>query len=607
MERSITTLLSDKSQELIKSDTPTMIKVDHVSMDFNIANQQLNSLKEYFIALLKRQLIFKSFRALDDVSIEVQKGDVYGILGTNGSGKSTLLKIVSGVLEPSEGKVAICGNIAPLIEMGAGFDHELTARENIYLNGSLLGYSKKFIEQHFDEIVEFSEVGDFLDMPLKNYSSGMVSRIAFAIATIIIPEILIVDEVLAVGDFMFRQKCEKRIQSLIRDHGTTVLIVSHSSPQIERLCNKAIWIEKGHTRMVGTAREVSRTYQALGGHSGSPEAEQFIFNLINDKSGNAGGFVKRITGQDGYAIDAQLKNELACELPAKYVVLSCGEDLGAQLIALSAAAALGGVPLVTKRDMLPDPIAATLAHLAPQHLLIINHGNIQENVILAAQKVLPSTTIITEIASATLEDLSLQTEELTRELKLIPSKTLFISDANIGKAAAAISPYIYKDASPFVVCSNEKSIEKIAELIGNHHPQEVILLGSPKLPDDWLSSQSQEKELTVKHFSNEEAVESFSTVPTWVISAMDINAHAIYVTPYDEKVNAISVAPLAAQNDAAVLIVDHNNLDSMMAGAEFIVQHGRDTTSLNIVGIDTSFNSVDVEIFSKALVRAKNS
>lgn len=260
--------LTSKSHSLNEStefsdDRETMVKVNHVTMEFNMASEQLNSLKEYAIALIKRKLYFEKFIALKDISLEVKKGDVFGILGTNGSGKSTLLKIIAGVLEPTEGECIINGNIAPLIELGAGFDMELSARENIYLNGSLLGYSKKFIDEHFDEIVDFAEIDKFLDMPMKNYSSGMIARIAFAIATVIIPEILIVDEVLSVGDFLFQQKCENRINDLIENHGVTVLIVSHSNEQIERLCNKAIWIEKGDARITGSANEVCNAYKAL--------------------------------------------------------------------------------------------------------------------------------------------------------------------------------------------------------------------------------------------------------------------------------------------------------------------------------------------------------
>lgn len=239
------------------------IKVEQVGMSFNIANEQLNSLKEYFIKILRKELFFKEFIALDDISVEVEKGDVYGIVGTNGSGKSTLLKIVAGVLEPTKGKVTINGNIAPLIELGAGFDMELTARENIYLNGSLLGYSRSFIDKHFEEIVDFAEVRDFLEMPMKNYSSGMVARVAFAIATVIIPDILIVDEALSVGDVFFQEKCENRIQNLIDDHNTTVLFVSHSIDQVERVCEKAIWIEKGHLMMDGAVNQVCEAYRNM--------------------------------------------------------------------------------------------------------------------------------------------------------------------------------------------------------------------------------------------------------------------------------------------------------------------------------------------------------
>lgn len=241
-----------------------VIKVDNVSMVFNIANQQLNSLKEYFITILRRELFFKEFKALEDISITINKGDVYGIVGTNGSGKSTLLKIIAGVLEPSHGTCEINGTIAPLIELGAGFDPELTARENVYLNGALLGYSKAFIDESFDSIVAFAEIENFIDMPLKNYSSGMVARIAFAIATATVPDILIVDEALSVGDFLFQKKCEDRINELVKEHGTTLLFVSHSIDQVENLCKQAVWIEKGHMRMQGSAEEVCGAYRQLG-------------------------------------------------------------------------------------------------------------------------------------------------------------------------------------------------------------------------------------------------------------------------------------------------------------------------------------------------------
>ena len=237
------------------------IVLENVTMVFNMANESLDSLKEYFIKLVRRELFFKEFCALKNISLRIKKGEVVGIVGTNGSGKSTLLKIIAGVLEPSSGHCRTNGKVAPLIELGAGFVQDLTARENIYLNGALLGYSRDFIETHFDEIVEFAEVRDFLDLPMKNYSSGMIARLAFAIATVIIPDILLVDETLAVGDMFFQEKCETRIKELINYHHITILFVSHDTHQVERICEKAIWIEQGVEQMRGSAVEVCETYR----------------------------------------------------------------------------------------------------------------------------------------------------------------------------------------------------------------------------------------------------------------------------------------------------------------------------------------------------------
>lgn len=241
------------------------IEVNDVTMIFNMASEQLNNLKEYFIKIMCHELFFSEFRALEHISFKVRRGEVVGLVGTNGSGKSTMLKIIAGVLEASEGECIVRGNIAPLIELGAGFDMELTARENIYLNGALLGYTKQFIDDHFDEIVEFAELRDFVDMPLKNYSSGMVARIAFAIATVTEPDILIVDETLSVGDVFFQQKCEDRIQRFIKNGDVTVLFVSHSIEQVERICQRAIWIEKGDLRMDGPVAEVCEAYRGQFG------------------------------------------------------------------------------------------------------------------------------------------------------------------------------------------------------------------------------------------------------------------------------------------------------------------------------------------------------
>ena len=360
-------------QDTEQDDRPVMVNVDHVSMVFNMANEQLNSLKEYAIALARRELMFKEFRALDDVSFTVRKGDVFGILGTNGSGKSTMLKIIAGVLEPSEGTCAINGNIAPLIELGAGFDMELTARENVYLNGALLGYSRKFIDQHFDEIVEFAEVEKFLDMPMKNYSSGMVARIAFAIATVIVPEILIVDEVLSVGDFMFQQKCERRITKLIKEHDVTVLIVSHNNAQIERMCNRAIWIEKGHTRMIGDAKEVCRTYSILGGHQGSSKSEQRVFKLLENPKVPDPASYTAIAGDDRYGTAAKLMEGRPLGAGGT-VVLAQGDSVPAAAAATGVASLCSAPLLLFKPASVPDITARALRELAPARMVVVGEA-----------------------------------------------------------------------------------------------------------------------------------------------------------------------------------------------------------------------------------------
>ena len=216
----------------------------------------------FFPQMVQGRLQYDEFYALRDVSLDIMPGDFYGLVGLNGSGKSTLLKTIAGVYKPSKGKVTVNGTIAPLIELGAGFDMDLTARENIYLNGTVLGFSPKYLDEKFDEIVEFSELQNFLDVPLKNYSSGMVARIGFAIATITKPDILIADEVLAVGDFLFQQKCEKRMKELMAG-GTTVILVSHSIEQIERMCSKVAWLSHGHLKMNGDTETVCNAYKAV--------------------------------------------------------------------------------------------------------------------------------------------------------------------------------------------------------------------------------------------------------------------------------------------------------------------------------------------------------
>lgn len=237
----------------------SVIKVNDVSMMFNLSSEKIDSIKEYFIKAVRRELHFQEFWALRDISFTLEKGDSLGIVGLNGSGKSTLLKIVSGILKPTKGTVETCGSIAPLIELGAGFDANLSARENIYLNGAILGYSRAYMSERFDEIIEFAELQDFVDTAVKNYSSGMVARLGFAIATMNVPDILIIDEILAVGDYKFQEKSFARMQEMIAS-GATVVFVSHSIEQVQKICKKALWLERGHMRMLGDADAVCGEY-----------------------------------------------------------------------------------------------------------------------------------------------------------------------------------------------------------------------------------------------------------------------------------------------------------------------------------------------------------
>lgn len=238
----------------------TVIQVRDVSMHFNLMEEKVDSIKEYIVKLLKGKLLYNDFIALDHISFDVEKGDILGFIGFNGAGKSTMLKILAGVLTPTTGSVAVTGTIAPLIEVGAGFDPELTARENIYLNGAILGYSKGFIDKKFDSIIDFAELKDFINVPVKNFSSGMYARLGFSIATAVQPDILIVDEVLSVGDFRFQQKCEERIRKMIED-GVTILLVSHDMDMIERLCNKILWLDHGKMKDMGLTKTVCEEYK----------------------------------------------------------------------------------------------------------------------------------------------------------------------------------------------------------------------------------------------------------------------------------------------------------------------------------------------------------
>ncbi len=237
-----------------------MIKAEDISVRFQLANDRINTLKEFAIALATKRIRFHEFWALQQVSFELRKGEVLGIIGKNGAGKSTLLKVISGIMKPTRGSVDVYGNVVPMLELGSGFDNDLSGRENVFLNGAILGYPQQFLQEKYDEIAAFSELGDFMEVPLRNYSSGMVMRLAFSIATVVNPEILIVDEILSVGDAQFQEKSRKRMMELMSG-GTTVLFVSHTMAQIRKMCSKALWLEQGQVVGYGKTKEVCDQYE----------------------------------------------------------------------------------------------------------------------------------------------------------------------------------------------------------------------------------------------------------------------------------------------------------------------------------------------------------
>ncbi len=249
----------ENNDALVNEEPENIIEVNNVSMEFFLPNEKVDNLKEFVIRFLKGKMEKKKHKVLDNISFSLKKGESIGLIGHNGAGKSTLLKILTGIIKPTEGNVTVKGVVAPLLNLGAGFDNEATAKENVYLNGAILGYSKREIEKKYNEIVEFAELHDYMNMPLKNFSSGMVARLGFAIAIDVNPDILLVDEILSVGDENFRRKCTAKIEEL-RNKGVTFVIVSHNMGQVKNLCQKALWIEDSQMRAYGDAKEVCDQY-----------------------------------------------------------------------------------------------------------------------------------------------------------------------------------------------------------------------------------------------------------------------------------------------------------------------------------------------------------
>ena len=601
----ITPLAIKSSFDEANDNRPIMVDVDHVSMIFNMASEQLNSIKEYMIALAKRELMFKEFRALDDVSFTVRKGDVFGILGTNGSGKSTVLKVIAGVLEPSKGTCTVNGNIAPLIELGAGFDMELTARENIYLNGALLGYSRKFIDEHFDEIVSFAEIEKFLDMPMKNYSSGMVARIAFAIATVIIPDILIVDEVLSVGDFMFQQKCEQRIQKLIKEHEVTVLIVSHSNDQIERLCNKAIWIEKGHARMMASAAEVCRMYRLLGGHVGSQEAESKVVEMLNRDITYPDSTITTVCGDDKYSSAAKLMRSVTTE-QADTVVLAPGDSISSCALATSFAGLLECPLLLTKADTIPSSTADAIALYKPNRIILVGNANITS--IESSMREHGLEAKIEHIDGADDQSLSAAIYNYGKAQSDCWSHSALLIKEDQNGDYLTVLPYSYATKTPILIASSEGQLSNDElSILSDIQGGELISLG---ISSRQIESQCGDNALDIKlhTFMDDGPYNTNCHFIKWQLEradsniSLDVAAVASVWDPFD----ALLVGPYAAHNSLVCILEDPQDLDSVNSTFTlFEVLNGK-ISKLVFLGNAMIYTNLDKQLLAKAVVHAKS-
>ena len=599
-----TSFLGDTSfEEELNSSSETMIKVDDVSMVFNMASETMNNLKEYAIALAKKELHFKEFRALDHVSLEVKKGDVFGILGTNGSGKSTLLKIIAGVLEPSEGTCTVNGSIAPLIELGAGFDMELTARENIYLNGALLGYSKKFIEQHFEEIVEFAEIEQFLDMPLKNYSSGMVARIAFAIATVIVPEILIVDEVLSVGDFMFQQKCERRINTLIKEHGVTVLIVSHSNEQIERLCNKAIWIEKGHERIAGSAHEVCQVYRMLGGHIGSPESEQRIFNLIKAPKPTDHGSMFTVAGEDRFGTAVKLTQKVFENKTTNEAILLSTDDLAISMLSNTLAASLEAPILSTRRDSLPDITAHALREYNPEKIILFEKEKVSSDLLQAIKATCPDS----ELYHMHDPNLSSLSEKIYSYITPKSwGNTAVITHMGGSYDLMSLIPLICKNKFPVFFCDENFNLgKKTEEILRSGLIKTIVVLGDNEVVSDSSLTEYKNMDISISRLFAENYYLANRIINDWCLKQQSYCVKNLIFVSVWQPSDALTIGPYASTTSSEILLIDPQDLDCLSSAIEELESTNNSIENLIFIGGSSCFNDNDKELLLKALPKAK--
>lgn len=586
----------------------TMISVDDVSMVFNMASETMNNLKEYAIALARHELRFKEFRALDHISLEVKKGDVFGILGTNGSGKSTLLKIIAGVLEPSEGACTVNGSIAPLIELGAGFDMELTARENIYLNGALLGYSKQFINENFDDIVEFAEIEHFLDMPLKNYSSGMIARIAFAIATVIIPEILIVDEVLSVGDFMFQQKCERRINTLIEQHGVTVLIVSHDNNLIERLCNKAVWIEKGHLRMAGAAKDVCHIYRMIGGRIGEPESERLITEVLFDSNIQPdNSLYKTIQGERVSSYSVKLA-ELTHPNPCDTLIITPAHSAGENYSSLALAKHFNCPILTTEQEELSEITQQALLRLKPRTIYLVGNKN---NISSGIEEGLGKNEFVQKIIRIDGENSSEISYRIYNLLSLLMplGDTALISYEACTGDLNTLSPWIYQWGIP--VFFNNSSDNSVDEVIQNalFSFRKVLLVGGDEQLSNILEEALHHKNVSTTRLMGDGPFNANIAINSWLDTQYKNNgikrSKNLVISSFWQPEKAFTLGIYAGKNNSIILLDDPGDLNSVAILLKFLQSNGDRFDSMLFIGNEEHFNSSDKNLLTKALLRGK--
>lgn len=598
------TLLFDNSETFDSADNrPTMVKVDHISMVFNMASEQLNSLKEYLIKIARRELFFEGFTALDDVSFEVKKGDVFGIIGTNGSGKSTVLKIIAGVLEPTNGRCEINGNIAPLIELGAGFDSELSARENIYLNGALLGYSKDFIDDHFDEIVSFAEVEKFLDMPLKNYSSGMVARIAFAIATVIIPEILVVDEVLSVGDFMFQKKCEDRISELIEKYGVTVLIVSHSNEQIARLCDKVIWIEKGHTRMLGDSESICRIYGGLGGRSGSAKAEKAVFDSLRNSSHFEApeNMLVKISGESADGTNVKMALRGRKETKTQTVIIASGNTHINAVMANPLGGALDAPVITTKPDELSEAAERLLFDYKPEHIITIDCGHCASGAFEELHR-LPWHPRITAIKNDDGDtwNMSMQIYEYGLSRKLWSNMAALVRLDNNPESLVA-SPFLYDSKCPLFVAKNDASInvENLKDTLARGSIKSIVAFGSE--PHDTLDSEIVMQGIALERIAADTQAASCLAISTWVYDQMrkthgKVTELCLATLSLSQWPELLACGCYTSQRPSVLLLEDNTNLDSIEQCLQFVRDRKNELQTIVSIGSQLALGETELQM-----------